>query len=132
VNDAVGTKRWSVLPKRPVIGQVTIKLEEKNWSMLGNVVTIVILFVVVQRVRPDHIKGSVSTECIKKIADINTGIRCRCDFPGRVVQPGRRLRFVGLVDGDKRFQTGGGPPLHSQRVTVRRRRTSGRRQPCSR
>jgi hypothetical protein len=37
VNDAVGTKRCCVLSGRPIIGQLTIKLEEKNWSMLGDV-----------------------------------------------------------------------------------------------
>ena len=34
-NDAVRTKRCSVLPRRPFIRQVTIKLEEKNWSRLA-------------------------------------------------------------------------------------------------
>ena len=45
--------------------------------MARDVITIVVLFVCVQTVRSNHIKGSVSTECFKMIPDIDTGIGCR-------------------------------------------------------
>jgi hypothetical protein len=68
VNDAVWSELCSVLSRWPVVGRFTVKLQQKNRSMPGDVITIVILFVFVDTVRSDHIKGSVSAECLEKIA----------------------------------------------------------------
>ena len=87
MNNAIGSEHCSVVhgPARagrltdcwPVVRRVTIKFQEKYRSMARDVITIVVLFVCVQTVRSNHIKGSVSTECFKMIPDIDTGIGCR-------------------------------------------------------
>src|ERR1700730_10213230 len=78
VNDAVRSEHVSTFRLRPVFGRFAVKLQEKNWSMPSDVITIVILFVFVQTVRSDHIKGGISAECFEKIAEIDTSIGCWC------------------------------------------------------
>ena len=46
--------------------------------MPGDVITIVISLASVGAVRTDHIRGSVSAECLEKIADIDTSVGGRC------------------------------------------------------
>ena len=92
MNDAVGSEDCSVPggPARfrrmadpwPVIGQTTIKFQEKNGSMSGDVVTIVILFVFVQTVRSDYINRGISAECLEEIADIDARLPV-CLYLGR-------------------------------------------------
>ena len=45
--------------------------------MLRDVVTIVILLASIGTVRSDDIERSISTECLEKIADVDTSVVCR-------------------------------------------------------
>jgi hypothetical protein len=45
--------------------------------MLHDVITVVILLASVGTVRSNHIKWSISVECLEKVAKINTGIDSR-------------------------------------------------------
>src|SRR5258708_10788953 len=56
---------------------VTIKLQEKDRPMPGDVITIVILLLSVRTLRSDHIKGAVSAERLEKVTDIDTSVSCR-------------------------------------------------------
>jgi hypothetical protein len=69
---------FPVLRLRPVVGYFAVKLQEKNRSMPGDVITIIILLIFVETVRSDDIKGLVSAKRFEKIADIDTGVSCRC------------------------------------------------------
>src|SRR5258708_11175765 len=55
---------------------VTIKLQEKDRPMPGDVITIVILLLSVRTLRSDHIKGGVSAERLEKITNIDTSVSC--------------------------------------------------------
>ena len=78
MNDAVGSKQVSLLRFGPVGGGFIIELQEKNRSMSGDVITIVILFVSPNTIRTDHLKGGVIAECREEIAEIDTRVSCRC------------------------------------------------------
>jgi hypothetical protein len=65
MNDAV----WSdptALCTGKVGGRFTIKLQEKDRPMPGDVITIVILLLIVRTLRSDHIKGGVSAATPRK------------------------------------------------------------------
>jgi hypothetical protein len=94
VDDTIGSEHCSVIhglaragrltDRWPVVGLVTIKFQEKNWPMASDVITVVVLFLSIQTVRSDHIKGSVSTECFKKIPDIDSCIEAFNPLKGSI------------------------------------------------
>src|SRR6478672_8967879 len=78
MNDAVGSKLISLLAMWPITRHVTVKLQEKNRSMFGDVITVVVLFGSIETIRSDHIKGGVHAERLEEIADIDTSVGRRC------------------------------------------------------
>jgi hypothetical protein len=68
VNDAIGAEPASMLRIWPVGRHSTIELQEKNRSMPGDVITIIILFFSVGTVSTNHIKGGVRAKCVEEIA----------------------------------------------------------------